>query len=321
MKSIPKLKSQGGWIGAAIGAGAALLGSRSQRRADKRYQEQGFENSQAGMRLGNQLDMQNQMSMFDFKMNRARHAGLTAVEAFGSPVAGSGGGTTGSGNTLGNAANQSAMAAAERSKDRHTALQHELINAGTQLQQTKMQTDAQKEVASMQTGATERGQDIQKAIADGRLALDRDSYNINLRTAAANIGKTEQETRKLINEVATSEKDFVVYMKQLSMGADNMLVEYFQRHHNINLSDPKSFTKLPVQKRQSLLSAMIALSSSSFKEVSGLSSAGSNVLEDVTNLGSNIKELVSPSEGIQHTPGAKAAIMGRKKSPRGRYYR
>jgi multidrug efflux pump subunit AcrA (membrane-fusion protein) len=170
------------------------------------------------------------------------------------------------------------MAAAQREKDRSAALRADLIKAGTALQQTKMQTDAQKEIASQQVGATTRGQDIQKAIAEGRLNLDRDTYKLNVKSASANIRKTEQETAKLINETATSDKKFVTAMKQLSMGPANLLVELTMRHNGIALND-KSFMSLPVKKREAILAQILALSSSTYTEGKGVEALGSGAAE------------------------------------------
>ena len=278
MKNIRSLKKQGGWIGAAITAGAALLGNRKNRKADKRYQEQGFANSQQGLILGNKLDLENQQAMERYRYNMASQAGLTPWEYYGSGASSAAGGTSGSGAVLGNAANQQSMAAAQREKDRSAALRADLIKAGTALQQTKMQTDAQKEIASQQVGATTRGQDIQKAIAEGRLNLDRDTYKLNVKSASANIRKTEQETAKLINETATSDKKFVTAMKQLSMGPANLLVELTMRHNGIALND-KSFMSLPVKKREAILAQILALSSSTYTEGKGVEALGSGAAE------------------------------------------
>ena len=301
----------------ALGKGAAAVGlgklfgpSQGSLKRERR-QEQKYTTEQ--MVLGNELDLQNQKDMFDFRMGRARGAGLTNVEAFGSPAAGAGGGTTGSGQTLGNAASSQAIADRQIDKDHKLAWQKTVADNMTALQQTKMQTDAQKDVAETQVGATTRGQDIQKEIADRDFNLRRDQYlNVTLPEAAANIGKTKQETRKLINETATSDKKFVTAMKQLSMGPANLLVELTMRHHGIALND-NSFKALPKQDREAILGQILALSSKAYTEGKGAAALGKGAVEGGESILDSIMSIISNPVGT-HKGIEAAPSLGRPQS-------
>lgn len=278
----------------------------------QQYRQQKFTMQQ--IQLGNQMDLANQKEMMRHRLETGFSHGLTAYEMFMGPTASAGGGTSGSGQVLGNAANSQGMQQRQLDQDRQLAWQSKLADISTELLKTKMQTETQKEVAGVSAGASRYAADTQAAIAEGRLQLDRDTYKfINLPAAAANLKKSEQEIAKLVNEVATSDKEFVVMMKQLSMGADNMLVEYFSRHHGINLSDPESFTRLPKDKREALLTAMIALKSSSATEARGLSSVLGDAGIDLWN---RVFGGEDEDEGIELTPGANqalnAAVLGNK---------
>lgn len=293
--------------GSLLGAGASALGGGLAGQALGGSPSLGRNMNQEKrlIKLGNKYDLINQKEMYDFRLGRMEEAGLTSVEMFGSPGSAPGGGTTGSGTTLGNAASSQAIANKQIEKDRQLAWQKTIADNATSLQQTKMQTDAQKEIASQQVGATTRGQDIQKAIAEGRLELDRDTYHLNVKTASANIRKTEQETAKLINEVATSDAKFVTAMKQLSMGPANLLVELTMRHHGIALND-NSFKSLPKEKREAILAQILALSSSTYTEGKGAAALGKGAVEGGSGVLDSIISIISNPiglhEGIEAAP-------------------
>lgn len=267
--------------GAAAGYGAqATLGRIAQAQGESRGQaRKNFHTdmkaqqvwTEKNARLGRDLDVEAQQEMFDFRLDRAREAGLTNVEAFGSPAAGGGGGTGAGTTTLGNAAatsgaqmrqaaTQQKIAASENEKDRMASLA-----------QTAMQTTAQKDVAEINAGVQTRGQDLNAFIESQKLDLGRDNYHLNVKTAGQTIRESEQRVQKLIHETATSDPKFVTAMKQLSMGPANMLVELTMRHHGISLHDD-TFINMPSQKREAILAELLALSSKYYTETSGLKS-------------------------------------------------
>ena len=269
----------GGAVGGALGNKLFGQSSGSRRRDARRNQAAILQQ----MKVGNQLDLDNQKAMFNYRMQQGADMGLTPVELFGSPASGSGGGTSGSGATLGNSMNQQQMQASQLDQQFQQQMQTLGVQAATSLEQTKMQTDAQRDVAKIQSGDTRRGQDINQEIAQQTLALKREELQNTVRQTTALIGKTAAETRKVINEVATSDAKFVTAMKQLSMGPANLLVELTLRHHGIALSD-ESFTKLPETKRQEILDQLLALSSTAYVEGQGGKALGGGAVEGAKSI-------------------------------------
>ena len=286
-----------------LGAGLSLFNNNRQRRADRRQSQRSHAQIMEQMTLGNQQDLANQRSMFDYRLEKGREAGLTNVEMFGSPASGAGGGTTGSGATLGNAVSQQAAVDKQNAQARNTALQSKIIEATTGLQQTKMQTDAQKQVAEMQTGATTRGQDINQQIAENTLNLERDKLKVERDKAASKIGMQQKQTEKLVTEIALNDKKWQLAMKQLSMGPQNLLTELTMRHHGISLSDD-SFAGLPEAKRTEILNEIIALSSKFRIEQSGLTALGQKTVEGAKDTIFSVFEILqNASRGIRNNIG------------------
>ena len=293
----------------ALGAGATLGGAAagsifgSSDGAQKRAARKAWHRTKQGMKLGNKLDIANQQTMFDFRLQRGREAGLTNVEIFGSPASGAGGGTTGSGATLGNAANTQGMQQAQLEQDRKLAWQSKIADTTTALMQTKMQTDAQKDVAEMQTGATTRGQDINQQIAANTLNLERDKLKLERDKAASTIGMQRKQTEKLVTEIALNDKKWLLAMKQLSMGPQNLLTELTMRHHDISLSDD-SFASLPKAKRVEILNEIIALSSKFRIEQSGLAALGEKTVEGAKDTVYSVFEILQNAQrGIRNNIG------------------
>lgn len=232
------------------------------------------------LQFGAGLDLQNQKDIFDYRINRGLEHGMTPYEMFMGPAAGGGGGTSNLGATLGNAASQQEIA----SKQRNQEITQRALDRATTLQQTKMQTDAQVKTAEISAGAsiqnTQTQTRTQQLIANNQLSLNQKTYeNVTLPEAAARINKTEAETKKLLNEVATSTPDFVKFMKMLSMGVDNTLSAFVQNMDGYNLVDPESVKKIPVHKRAEILSLMLAIQSGTLKNVKGLENLGNEVID------------------------------------------
>lgn len=285
-----------------------FLGVVGASRRSRRAARQSERNVVLGHQYDNQFTLEKEQALYD----RARERGITPTEYYGSSApGGAAAANTGAGQVLGNADTQEALQA----RDQKFQMFNKMLDRTTALQQTKMQTDAQRDVADKQVGATTRGQDIQKAIADGRLKLDQATYLINLRESAANIKKTEQETAKLINEVVTSTPRFVTMMKQLSMGPTNLLVELTMRHHGLSLSD-KSFESLPVEKRKKILAQILALSSSTYTESQGAAAALGGSMESAGDkIAEWIADLFDTGDGIEATEEPPPVLGSRMSEP------
>ena len=295
----------GGPAGAAVGLGlgstldAPSLGS--QQRWDEKQLDKLNKNTLEQITLGNKLDIDNQKEMFDYRINQGIDAGMTPYEMYMGPAAGAGGGTTGSGQTLGNAGanfqTQAKVAADQREMQREENQRDRL----TSLAQTAMQTDAQRDVAQISHDATIGSSQLNLAGVKERIAFDEKVFQqTTLPESAAAIAKTEAETKKAINEIATSDKDFVLYMKKLSMGPDNMIAEMYQQIHNIDVTNGSDLRKLPMETRQKLLSGAIALKAKLNTELSFLAEGADNALEALWRIVSNpvgLQKQISPSLG------------------------
>ena len=275
-------------FGAIAGLAGSLLGNRS----NERIANQGYQNSIDAVRLGNNMDLRNQRLMYDHRITRMKEYGLTPVEMFGSPASGPGGGTTGSGATLGNAASQQSAARMQNDQNMKNAL----LGAGIELQKTKMQTDAQKEVANTQAGTAMRGQDINLHVAKQTLNLRRSELANKVRETEALIGKTRQETERIKHEVLTSDPKFVMLMKQWQMGPANMLVQLAMDHHGISFQD-ENFKNMSYEERERIIDDILAMSSLVGRESAGGRQAGSALVEGAKSTAQSIYQILETAAG------------------------
>ena len=217
--------------------------------------------------------------MFDYRINKGLEHGMTPYEMFSGPAASAGGGTTGSGNVLGNPASQLAQQQMkikqetnERAKDRET-----------ELTKVQMQTEASKQIAGVQADTTKRGQDLTYEVQQGNLQINQDTYrNITLPKAAQMLKKSVAETDKLLNEVATTRPVFIKFMKMLSMGVDNTLSAYLQNMYGYNLVDPKDVARIPQGQRKQILSTLLGIQSGTLKNIEGLKIFGEELGSKMT---------------------------------------
>jgi hypothetical protein len=236
--------------------------------------------------LGNDLDMENQKEMFDYRINQGKEAGLTPYEMFMGPAGGAGGGTTGSGSVLGNQPGQlaaaqmqaRAQAASNRTEllaaqmQNRTQLAQSAISAAAQLGTAKIQSGANIESSNISADASKYKTDLDFLMNSRKLALTRERFNrIDLPQAAANIGKTYQETKELINRVATSDPEFMVMMKRLQMGPQNVLVEYAINNFGFNPLDKESVQNASNEKKRNFLGLVLGSQSVAVREAFGTS--------------------------------------------------
>lgn len=263
--------------------------------------------------LGNEMDMSNQKEMFDYRISQGRRAGMTAYEMFMGPAAGAGGGTSNSGATLGNAANQRGMQVQqlnmqrrENQLDRETDLARTMMQANAQLQSSKnsmiaslgssaigaganvygsnKSADASIASSNISAGASRYQTDMATAMKQGQLNLSREQYeNMLLPAAQAQLKLTKAQTEKALNEIATSKPEFVRQMKKWSMGVENMMTEYFATTYGIDITNPESIKKIPQNKRKEFLAAVMGFQSNIAKE-----SAGIKGMDAIQTLGTNL---------------------------------
>lgn len=260
------------------------------------------------IRLGNELDLKNQKKMFDYRIKQGRRHGMTSYEMFMGPAAGGGGGTSGSGQTLGNAGTQAINSIRAAKVQSDIAERENQRDRATSLMQTAMQVSGQKDVANINAGTQTRGQDLQKEIADNVLSLNqRELEEVKIPQAAQALKLSKQQLQTEINKTATSEPKFQQAMKQLSMGPANLLVELTLRDEGISLADD-SFQKLSDADRKRILDKLVSLSSSLYIETSGATSTvkkpleyvGNNIVDWIANFITN-SDIMSGRGGIEPT--------------------
>lgn len=292
----------GGLAGVGVNA---LLGNPS----DKELREQAlgdrkedFRHQRRLLTLGNQQDLANQQAMFDYRIEAGLERGMTPYQMFMGPAAGAGGGTTGSGPTLGNAANQAQMNEKQIAKERLIAQKERNLDRVTDLTKTAMQTDAQRDVARTAAGATTGAAETTaaatryKADVDDKIAkriydLNDKRLDAELKQMAMQLQISEQDLKVRTNDVATSDPKFKVAMKQLSMGPANMLTEMTLRHHGVSFADD-SFMKKSKAERERILNEVTALTAKSYVEAHGAAEAGSQILNAWNNILNHVLEVL-----------------------------
>lgn len=268
--------------GATVGA---ILGGASDRSNAKKSSELNYEQHKL-------------IDKYDWK--QAKKRGITPVEFYGSPAA-STSGDSGASVTLGNQASKfadigqtMAMQFKENEKDR----------------------DSNERIAAIQAGASEYATDKTYEANIKRLRFDKEMYyNTTVPQAAANIGKTIQETNKLVNEVATSDPKFQRFMKIMTMGIDNTIGLAIQTSLGVDVSDPKQMKNLPLEKKKQLMAGLLSAKSNLAAEMSGASQSVGSWLDSLANaMQKGVDYMFNSSPGIEQTTSTNK--LGRKPGQR-----
>ena len=211
----------------------------------------GEKDSDRRTKRGIQLEDESYMRRAEYDWEKADERGLTPQEFYGSSAAG--GSSSSSGNVLGNSATQLDVKrmdmdfqAREKQKDRETEIRKAEISAG----------------------ATKYSANIQKMIADDKIDLSRKTFEqVTLPQAAAQIGLTEQETLKMINDVVTSTPDFVRAKILLQMGVENTIQTSLLQRLGVDITSAEAMGNLSDEQFQNLLSLLVAAGSITNREL------------------------------------------------------
>jgi hypothetical protein len=285
----------GDLIKMAFAGGASKTQGKWNRRLVKRENELARGHSIDMVKLGNELDMANQKEMFDYRIQQGKAAGMTDYEMFMGPAAGAGGGTTGSGSTLGNQPAQLAANATQAANARlqaQTQLGTAMIQASAQRDVAKTQAEATTDAAGINADANQYKAELEYKIKHKQLVLNEKQYVKDLAVAAANINKTNQETAKLINETATSDPKFVQMMRRLQMGPQNILVEYAINKYGFNPLDPKSVQNSTDEMKRNFLTLVLGYDSRIAKEAFGIDLRQEMLPGQVQSLGNSLKGIL-----------------------------
>ena len=234
------------------------------------------------VRLGNQMDLKNQNLAYDHRLTRMKEHGLTSVEMFGSPGSSPGGGTTGSGATLGNMANQQSMQTRQLQQQQNMAARQQAAQSATALAQTKMQTDAQRDVAEINAGVTERGQDIQAMIANNRLELDkRQLEEIAIPDLQNKTNLNAEQIKVAINEAANTDPEWVRKKTVMQLGVDNGIQNLILGRLNLDLTNPDQIAKLTDAEYSDALTALLSASSATGKNTAAVENIMDRIFDTV----------------------------------------
>ena len=236
---------------------------------------------------------------------KAEDRGLTPQEYYGSAAAG-GSAPSGATQTLGNAATQIDVQKRQAASNAFS----QAYAADISLKQTEMQTDAQKYSADKAAEATLGAAGMSRETGSEANILNRERYeNIDLPAARAKLKLTQAETKVRINEATTTMPKFVLALKRLSMGPDNLKAELLQNMKDVDVTNREQIQAMSEEEREEFLAFLIANSSRSNQELEGVLKAGAGVIDDWVSVldsifqtyKSGINKLLG-NEGIQEAP-------------------
>ncbi len=229
--------------------------------------------SRSDIRMGHEEDTKSFKDRAQYSWDQAKERGLTPQEFYGSSAAG-GSSSSGGAQVLGNSQDkanqinqQQHQETKERNKDRMTQLKVAQIGAGN---------------VQLQTDTTKRGQDFTYDIQQKNYQLAQQKLQqIELPKLKAELKISSQQFKQMTNQIATSTPKFMLYMKKLSMGVDNMMVEFLQHSFGIDITDPKSVQGMSPSRRAAFINATAAINSSVFKEAAGIGKITTDTLTNV----------------------------------------
>lgn len=221
--------------------------------------------SQYGVRLGHSEDTRSYKERDQYDWQQAKNRGLTPQEFYGSSAAG-GSSSSGGANVLGNSLDKQNI----QKQSMHQESQQRNLDRATQLQQTKMQTDSQQTVAQIQAGVQTAGQKITETLGQGNLKVMQAKLANDTRKLKADLRISDQQFKLLSNQIAISTKKFTLYMKKLSMGVDNMMVEFLQHSYGVDITDPKSVQAMSPAQKAAFINHTAAINSHAFREAAGI---------------------------------------------------
>ena len=283
----------GGPIGAGLGnmISTKIFGQPTENElraqsAEDRQADQ--DNVLEQITLGNEMDIANQKEMFDYRIQSGLNAGMTPYEMYMGPAAGAGGGTTSSGQTLGNNAQSSSnanrelakrdlIASRENDKDRTVDLMKTVLGNQAQIKSAEIAAGATKGAAETHATASMYSADIQKKIADNKLQLSRDEYeNIALPAAAENLKLTKEQLKVATNEVANTEHKWVRKKVLMQLGVDNGIQQLILNRTKYDITDPDSVGNMSDAEYEKVLNSLLSAKAGLSTEVRGLLSYASS---------------------------------------------
>lgn len=254
-------------LGAAgINAASSFIGARQAKSA-----------AESGVRLGGAQDHKFYKKRDTYDWRKAMKRGLTPQEYYGSPAAGNNptsGATTTLGNQFGQAEQQKYQQigqAAQNAASNQTSMNIAQLQSDTSIETAKISAGASRFGATTSAEASMYSTDIKNALATKNYQLVKQRLTqVEIPKLLAQLKISSQQFKKLTNEIATSTPAFTLYMKKLSMGVDNMMVEFLQHSYGINITDPKSVQSMSPEQKAKFIQHTAGITSHAFKEAAGI---------------------------------------------------
>ncbi len=299
------------WIAGASALYSATSGpSRSQQKDDVRY----------GHEQDNVYSLGKEAELF----RRSEDRGLTPQEYYGSAAPGASG-PSGGAQVLGNMRSrrdtqrsQATAMLGNAAAERTTKLQIAKIQSETQLKSAEISSGTQRYSTDVSAKTQTRSQDLQNAIANKNWKLAKQRLEtIETPKLIQELKISRQQFKKLTNEIATSTPKFQLYMKKLSMGVDNMMVEFLQHAFGVDITDPKSVQRMSLSQRAAFLQQTAGINSHAFKEAAGIGMAADKVGSDILG---GLADIARPSNSNTRNLGnvKNKRSMGNRQSQRNR---
>lgn len=273
--------------GKALGAGAVALGGNFLGNAIGGRQQRGHSLKQTvNNNVQAEYSARRQFLWYEKQ-------GLTEQEIMGSPAAGGVSSSSSSPQMMGNSQVGAQVAgqmfeSKERDKDRQTELAKTAIQADASVRSSQIGAQGAMGAASISAQAMNFSSMVQQSIANDNRALEWQKFlQIARPIARAELGIKDAQLEQMANDLATSTPEFVTFLKQMSMGTENMAVSAIFSRMGINLSDPSTITSLSPAEMRNLVMTLAGMDSVAFKNAAGAAGVIDMTLSPMYNNESN----------------------------------
>ena len=237
--------------------------------------------SRYGTREGAAIDRKSARDQLRDRWSFMEGKGLTNTEIAGSGAPGSSA-VQGSQATLGNSAAQIAQQMAQRRYDaqqRDLDRQVDMRGQDAQIQSSAISAQGSIQSSSISAAAMNYAATISKQIADGQLKLQtREFEEATLKQVEANIGLTEAQSKKVLNEALTADPEFVRTHQLLTMAPPNLVATLQAAFSGVDLNNLEELQKLPLEKQYAMLQTILAVSSTAMREATGTAFVADSVM-------------------------------------------
>lgn len=280
-------------LGAIVSGGIGLLrDQRSRSRLGRQIS--------TGHRLDNRYSLEKEEALYA----RAMERGLTPQEYYGSSAPGAPG-VSGGAQVLGNQSNQARMQATQLAADAagkaaDRAVQKDIakIHADASVKSAVLGSTATQEAATTAATASVAVARLNNLLREREITLKEQEYNeVIVPAAAEKLLRSKQETKRMINEVATTTPKWKRWEVLTKLGFDNTIQNMIINRHGIDPTNPESMSNISKEKFEKILGLMLGASSRSYREFSGIGKTVKSFYEWLYNLPKSEVDFTGPTLG------------------------